>query len=140
MRVTLRILPQVKKGVCGNGSGITGTNRDLRIREDIPKYLLILDENSAYYDPKNNRYRMGGQALEWKQVNIHAWKASARGQDIHPEAAPTQAELHYWWEKNIEEKKRLLKTEEDMPMELLFGESDSILNRDLAERILRAAN
>lgn len=52
MRVTLRILPQVKKGVCGNGSGITGTNRDLRIREDIPKYLLNLDENSAYYDPK----------------------------------------------------------------------------------------
>lgn len=135
MRVTLRILPQVKKGVCGNGSGITGTNRDLRIREDIPKYLLNLDENSAYYDPKirsmredlnpddnpnekfqagYNRYRMGGQALEWKQVNIHAWKASGRGQDIHPEAAPTQAELHYWWEKNIEEKKRLCKKEKIM--------------------------
>lgn len=33
-----------------------------------------------------------------------------------------------------------VKTEEDLPMMLLFGESDSILNRDLAERILRAAN
>ncbi|GAY37146.1 hypothetical protein CUMW_026810 [Citrus unshiu] len=97
------------------------------------------DPNEKFY-AGDNRYRMGGQALEWKQVNIHAWKASGRGQDIHPEAALTQAELHYRWEKNIEEKKRLLKTEEDMPMELLFGESDSILNRDLAERILRAAN
>lgn len=84
MRVTTNIA-QVKKGVCGNGAGMTGTNRDLRICEGIPKYLLNLDENSAYYDPKSrsmqrdpnpddnpnekfyagdNRYRMGGQALE----------------------------------------------------------------------------
>ncbi|KAL9445326.1 hypothetical protein AB3S75_018337 [Citrus x aurantiifolia] len=69
--------------------------------------------NEKFY-AGDNRYRMGGQALEWKQVNIHAWKASARGQDIHPEAAPTQAELHYWREKNIEEKKRLCKKEKIM--------------------------
>lgn len=93
--------------------------------------------NEKFY-AGDSRYRMGGQALEWKQVNIHAWKASGRGQDIHPEAAPTQAELHYRWEKNIgrrrgcTRKNRLwrsmamlpMKTKEDMPRELLFGESE----------------
>lgn len=67
----------------------------MRIQEDIAKYLLNLDVNSAYYDPKtqsmredplptdpnekfyggDDRYRMSGQALEFKQLNIHAWEA-----------------------------------------------------------------
>ena len=31
--------------------------RNLRIREDIAKYLLNLDVNSAYYDPKTRSMR-----------------------------------------------------------------------------------
>ncbi len=33
--------------------GSTGSVRNLRIREDIAKYLLNLDPNSAHYDPKS---------------------------------------------------------------------------------------
>nr|CAD1819070.1 unnamed protein product [Ananas comosus var. bracteatus] len=82
-----------------------GTVRNLRIREDTAKYLLNLDVNSAYYDPKtrsmredplpdadpnekgDNQYRVSGQALEFKQLNIHAWEAFDKGQDIHMQAA-----------------------------------------------------
>ncbi|KAL7172584.1 hypothetical protein ACSBR2_032136 [Camellia fascicularis] len=66
---------------------------NLRIREDTAKYLLNLDVNSAHYDPKtpsmredplpdmdpnekfyvgDNQNRISGQALEFKQLNIHA--------------------------------------------------------------------
>lgn len=48
-----------------------------------------------------------------KSIFMHG-KLPGRGQDIHPEAAPTQAELHYRWEKDIEEKKRLRKKEKIM--------------------------
>ncbi|KAF4714599.1 mRNA splicing protein, partial [Perkinsus olseni] len=33
------------------------TSRNLRIREDTAKYLLNLDPNSAYYDPKSRSMR-----------------------------------------------------------------------------------
>jgi hypothetical protein len=33
------------------------TVRNLRIREDTAKYLLNLDPNSAYYDPKSRSMR-----------------------------------------------------------------------------------
>ncbi|MBA0827747.1 hypothetical protein Goarm_012498, partial [Gossypium armourianum] len=105
---------KVEKRVRTTGGGSTGTVRNLRIREDTAKYLLNLDVNSAYYDPKtrsmredplpdadpnekfyegDNQYRMSGQALEFKQLNIHAWEAFDKGQDIHMQAAPSQAEL-----------------------------------------------
>lgn len=35
------------------GGGATGSVRNLRIREDTAKYLLNLDLESAYYDPKS---------------------------------------------------------------------------------------
>ncbi|KAK8670947.1 hypothetical protein V6N13_037559 [Hibiscus sabdariffa] len=78
---------KVEKRVRTTGGGSTGTVRNLRIREDTSKYLLNLDVNSAYYDPKtrsmredplpdaepnekfydgDNQYRMSGQALEFK--------------------------------------------------------------------------
>ena len=34
------------------------TVRNLRIREDTPKYLRNLDLNSAFYDPKSRSMRM----------------------------------------------------------------------------------
>lgn len=105
---------KVDKRVRTKSGGSTGTVRNLRIREDTGKYLLNLDVNSAHYDPKtrsmredllpdadpnekfylgDNQYRMSGQALELKQLNVHAWEAFDKGQDMHMQAAPSQAEL-----------------------------------------------
>ncbi|MBA0759750.1 hypothetical protein Gotri_022587, partial [Gossypium trilobum] len=86
---------KLAKHVCTTGGGSMGTVRNLCTWEDTVKYLLNLDVNSAYYDPKtrsmcdnplpdtdpnelyggDNQYRMSGQALEFKQLNIHAWEA-----------------------------------------------------------------
>ncbi|PPR81752.1 hypothetical protein GOBAR_AA38963 [Gossypium barbadense] len=83
---------KLAKRVRTTAGGSMGTVRNLCIWEDTAKYLLNLDVNSAYYDPKtrsmhedplpdadpnelyggDNQYRMGGQALEFKQLNIHA--------------------------------------------------------------------
>lgn len=41
----------------------------------------------------DNQYRMSGQALEFKHLNIHTWEAFEKGQEIHMQAAPSQAEL-----------------------------------------------
>ncbi|KAL6013326.1 hypothetical protein ACLOJK_003819 [Asimina triloba] len=116
---------KVEKRVRTTGGGSTGTVRNLRIREDTAKYLLNLDVNSAHYDPKtrsmredplpdsdpndkfyggDNQYRNRGQALEFKQLNIHAWEAFDKGQDIHMQAAPSQAELLFKNYKVIKEK------------------------------------
>jgi pre-mRNA-processing factor SLU7 len=47
---------------------------------------------------------MSGQASEFKQPNVHAWEAFEKGQDIHMQAAPSQAELLYKNFKMIKEK------------------------------------
>ncbi|KAJ1398928.1 Pre-mRNA splicing Prp18-interacting factor [Sesbania bispinosa] len=153
-----------------NGGGSTGTVRNLRIREDIAKYLLNLDVNSAYYDPKtrsmredplpdadpnekfyggDNQYRMSGQALEFKQLNIHAWEAFEKGQDIHMQAAPSQAELLYKNFKIIKEKlKSQMKNaimekygnaaaQEELPKELLLGQTERQVEYDRAGRIIK---
>lgn len=91
---------KVEKRVRTTGGGSTGTVRNLRIREDTAKYLLNLDVNSAYYDPKtrsmredplpdadpnekfyggDNQNRLSGQALEFKQLNVHTWEAFEKG-------------------------------------------------------------
>ena len=43
--------------VAGRDPRTKTTTRDLRIREDTAKYLLNLDENSAYYDAKSRSMR-----------------------------------------------------------------------------------
>lgn len=161
---------KVEKRVRTTGGGSTGTVRNLRIREDTAKYLLNLDVNSAYYDPKtrsmredplpdadphekfyegDNQYRMSGQALEFKQLNIHAWEAFDKGQDIHMQAAPSQAELLFKNYKVIKEKlKSRVKdtimekygnaaTEEEMPRELLLGQSERLVEYDRAGRVIK---
>lgn len=161
---------KVEKRVRTTGGGSTGTVRNLRIREDTAKYLLNLDVNSAHYDPKtrsmredplpdadpnekfyegDNQYRNSGQALEFKQLNIHAWEAFDKGQDIHMQAAPSQAELLY---KNYKVIKEKLKTrtkdsimekygnaanEEELPRELLLGQSERQVEYDRAGRIIK---
>ncbi|CAI0445827.1 unnamed protein product [Linum tenue] len=165
---------KVEKRVRTTGGGSTGTVRlecrNLRIREDTAKYLLNLDVNSAYYDPKtrsmredplpdadpnekfylgDNQYRNSGQAEEFKQLNIHSWEAFDKGQDIHMQAAPSQAELLY---KNFKVNKEKLKTQtkdqmlekygnaasqDEIPKELLLGQSESQVEYDRAGRIIK---
>ncbi|CAL9757523.1 unnamed protein product [Musa acuminata subsp. burmannicoides] len=161
---------KVEKRVRTTGGGSTGTVRNLRIREDTAKYLLNLDVNSAYYDPKtrsmredpipdsdpnekfyegDNQNRLSGQALEFKQLNIHAWEAFEKGQDIHMQAAPSQAELLFKNYKVIKDKlKNNTKdtimekygnaaSEEALPRELLLGQSEREVEYDRAGRIIR---
>lgn len=95
------------------------TVRNLRIREDTAKYLLNLDVNSAYYDPKtrsmrenplkdsatgssstfgfqgDNFVRQTGDVNNLAKVQLFAWEAESRGKDVHLHALPTQAELLY---------------------------------------------
>ncbi|RXH71194.1 hypothetical protein DVH24_018549 [Malus domestica] len=97
----------------------------------------------------DNKYRVSGQALEFKQLNIHAWEALEKGQDIHMQAAPSQAELLYKNFKVIKEKLKsqmkdaIMKkygnaaTEELLPNELLLGQSENKVEYDRAGRVVR---
>ncbi|XAR56547.1 hypothetical protein NMG60_11037079 [Bertholletia excelsa] len=161
---------KVEKRVRTTGGGSTGTVRNLRIWEDTAKYLLNLDVNSAYYDPKtrsmredplpdmdpnekfyagDNKNRISGQALDFKQLNIHAWEAFDKGYDIHIQAAPLQAELLY---KNFKINKEKLKaqtkkvilekygntaSEDELPRELLLGQSEREVEYDRAGRMVK---
>ncbi|KAJ3089267.1 mRNA splicing protein [Quaeritorhiza haematococci] len=91
------------------------TVRNLRIREDTAKYLLNLDVNSAYYDPKtrsmrdnpvqekedsdvipfagDNFVRYTGDSIKMAQLQLFAWDAASHGKDVHLQSNPTQAEL-----------------------------------------------
>ncbi|EJD52380.1 pre-mRNA-splicing factor SLU7 [Auricularia subglabra TFB-10046 SS5] len=90
------------------------TVRNLRIREDTAKYLMNLDEDSAYYDPKTrsmrdapdksvpiedarfageNFLRQTGEAMDVQKLQLFAWQSAARGNDVHLNANPTQGEI-----------------------------------------------
>ncbi|KAI9096231.1 Pre-mRNA splicing Prp18-interacting factor-domain-containing protein [Phlyctochytrium arcticum] len=92
------------------------TVRNLRIREDTAKYLLNLDVDSAYYDPKTRSMRdnplkdkdpselqyAGDNFLRWTgdapnvgNLQAFAWEAENRGNSVHLHANPTQAALLY---------------------------------------------
>ncbi|XP_024171350.2 pre-mRNA-splicing factor SLU7-A [Rosa chinensis] len=161
---------KVEKRVRTTGGGSTGTVRNLRIREDTAKYLRNLDVNSAHYDPKSrsmrenpnpdadpneqfyvgdNVWRNTGQALEFGQMNIHALEAFERGQDVHMQAAPSQAEFLY---KNYKAIKERLTSQtnctilekygnaasgEELPKELLLGQSERDVEYDRSGRIIK---
>lgn len=90
------------------------TVRNLRIREDTAKYLMNLEEDSAYYDPKTrsmrdapdksvpiedarfageNFLRQTGEALDVQKLQLFAWQSAARGNDVHLNANPTQGQM-----------------------------------------------
>eukprot|EP00271_Cylindrocystis_brebissonii_P005114 TRINITY_DN17059_c0_g1_i1.p1 TRINITY_DN17059_c0_g1~~TRINITY_DN17059_c0_g1_i1.p1 ORF type:complete len:547 (+),score=149.52 TRINITY_DN17059_c0_g1_i1:120-1760(+) len=161
---------KVERRVRTTGGGSTGTVRNLRIREDTAKYLLNLDVNSAYYDPKtrsmrenpnpedkdrdnfylgDNETRVSGQALEFKQLNIHAWESFDKGVDIHLQAAPSQAELLH---RAFKVKKDTLQHQtrdellakygdaaapEKLPEELLLGQTERQVEYDRAGRVVK---
>ncbi|KAF8844626.1 hypothetical protein BDN67DRAFT_994084 [Paxillus ammoniavirescens] len=103
------------------------TVRNLRIREDTAKYLINLDPESAYYDPKTrsmrdapfsnvppedakfageNFFRYSGEAPEVQKLQLFAWQAGQRGNDVHLNAGPTQGQLLH---EEYKEKKETLK-------------------------------
>lgn len=90
------------------------TIRNLRIREDTAKYLINLDPNSAFYDPKTrsmrgnplphkdpsqldfageNAVRYSGEAQSFQKLQNYTYEANDKGQPVHMQAAPSQAEL-----------------------------------------------
>lgn len=90
------------------------TVRNLRIREDTAKYLINLDLQSAYYDPKTramrenplphhskdgvtyageNFVRYTGDVTKVNQAQVFAWQAAEKGIDIHLQALPTKAAM-----------------------------------------------
>lgn len=87
--------------------------------------------------------------MEFKQLNIHAWEAFDKGQDVHMQAAPSQAELlHRNFKINKEKLKSHTKdtimekygnaaTEETLPRELLLGQSEKEVEYDRAGRIIK---
>ncbi|KAI0982816.1 hypothetical protein GJ496_009030 [Pomphorhynchus laevis] len=92
--------------------------RNLRIREDTAKYLLNLDPESAYYDPKSrsmrgdpllgkrstsdhvntlftgdNYVRTSGDAKNFVQSQLFAWESHEKGIVVHQQADPTKLQL-----------------------------------------------
>lgn len=94
----------MKKRVRTTAGGASGSVRNLRIREDTAKYLLNLDPNSAYYDPKSrsmredpnphkpsnektfsgdNFIKTSGDYEGWHSLKLHALQAQQRGLDVN---------------------------------------------------------
>ncbi|KAL4190429.1 hypothetical protein AMTRI_Chr07g75580 [Amborella trichopoda] len=125
--------------------------------EEDDEYDLKVDESKSMRedplsdsDPNEKFYGViSGQALEFKQLNMHSLEAFEKGQDIHMQAAPSQAELLC---KEFKIKKEELKSQvkdtimdkygnassqEELPRELLLGQSEREVEYDRAGRIIK---
>jgi len=101
-------------GVAQFGTKNKMSVRNLRIREDTAKYLLNLNEDSAFYDAKtrsmradplphvpasdkmyagDNALRMTGDTGDMLKSQVFAWSAADRGHDVNLQANPTQVAL-----------------------------------------------
>lgn len=108
------------------GNGMRTTVRNLRLREDTPKYLRNLALDSAFYDPKSrsmrlnplpdenpedlafagdNFVRYSGDAVKLAQNQVLCWEMQARGEDIDVLSNPSQAEM---LQRQFKEKKQQL--------------------------------
>nr|PVC49461.1 splicing factor [Theileria orientalis] len=101
------------------------TTRNLRIREDTAKYLINLDVNSAFYDPKSrsmredplagvnsyfkgdNYYFNSEETYKPKELEVFAWESNKKGVDVNFIANPTKLEKLYNETKENEEKEVL---------------------------------
>eukprot|EP00602_Paraphysomonas_sp_CaronLab_P004398 CAMPEP_0185033266 /NCGR_PEP_ID=MMETSP1103-20130426/22034_1 /TAXON_ID=36769 /ORGANISM="Paraphysomonas bandaiensis, Strain Caron Lab Isolate" /LENGTH=511 /DNA_ID=CAMNT_0027569477 /DNA_START=307 /DNA_END=1842 /DNA_ORIENTATION=- len=121
------------------GAQMKTTVRNLRIREDTPKYLRNLDLNSAHYDPKARSMRMNplpnenpedlpyagdnfvrytGDAIALAQSQVLCWEMQSRGEDIDVLSNPSQAELV---KKQYVEKKALLEEKKKQELYNKYG-------------------
>ncbi|GFE54514.1 mRNA processing-related, putative [Babesia ovis] len=93
------------------------TARNLRIREDTAKYLINLDVDSAFYDPKSRSLRddpllgmensglhtfrgdnqlfTSGDASKPKEIEQFAWEAQRKGAAVSFMAQPTELEFMF---------------------------------------------
>lgn len=146
------------------------TVRNLRIREDTAKYLINLDPDSAYYDPKtrsmrdaplkdvpaeearfagDNFHRFSGEAPEVQSLQLFAWQAAARGNDIHLNANPTMGQrLHHEFKEKKEELKGLNKVSildkyggeeylQSAPKELLQGQTENYVEYSRTGHVIK---
>lgn len=163
---------KIEKRIRAPGGGASGTVRNLRLREDTAKYLRNLDPQSAFYDPKtrsmrenptpnadpndnffrgDNAARNTGETTNFALMNVHAWEATTKhGQEMHVQAAPSQAELMY--KKFKEKKSKLDETQktsvlskygdasagklEDAPEGLVLGQTERFVEYDRFGRII----
>merc|ERR1712232_1461335 len=132
------------------------TTRNLRIREDTAKYLLNLDVNSAYYDPKSrsmrenplkhlkdedqgsfrgdNWVRASGDSKALVELTCFAWDAYKHGEKIHDFAQPTQALKMFQVYK--ERSKNLKETQQKELLEKYGGQE----HLDVQPELLHAQN
>ncbi|KAF8904476.1 pre-mRNA-splicing factor SLU7 [Gymnopilus junonius] len=146
------------------------TVRNLRIREDTAKYLINLDPESAYYDPKtrsmrdapvknvppedakfagDNFLRYSGEAPEVSDLQLFAWQAAARGNDVHLNANPTQGELlHYEFKQKKEQLKDTTKSSilakyggaeylDSAPRELRQGQTENYVEYSRSGQVIK---
>ncbi|KAI0743541.1 pre-mRNA-splicing factor SLU7 [Daedaleopsis nitida] len=146
------------------------TVRNLRIREDTAKYLINLDPSSAYYDPKtrsmrdnplkgvaaeeaifagDNFLRFSGESPEVQKLQLFAWNAAARGNDVHMNANPTQGQLlHQHYLKKKDELKDKTKVSilakyggeeylEKAPKELLQGQTEEYVEYSRTGQVIK---
>ncbi|KAG1737711.1 Pre-mRNA splicing Prp18-interacting factor-domain-containing protein [Suillus lakei] len=146
------------------------TVRNLRIREDTAKYLMNLDPESAYYDPKtrsmrdapiknvpaedakfagDNFFRFSGEAPEVQELQLFAWQAAARGNDVHLNANPTQGQLlHHEFKEKKEMMKDVNKVSilakyggeeylEHVPRELINGQTEDYVEYSRTGHIIK---
>ncbi|KAG2483817.1 hypothetical protein HYH03_017340 [Edaphochlamys debaryana] len=144
-----RASARVKKRVRTTAGGSTGSVRNLRIREDIAKYLLNLDTNSAYYDPKSrsmredpnpdkpdseklffgdNFVRQGGEHQAWQALTLHSIDAHDKGLDVHMQANPSLAEMLY---KQFKEKKDKLEDKSKQSVVEKYGSAAAPMPEDI---------
>ncbi|KAK2956619.1 putative Pre-mRNA-splicing factor SLU7-A [Blattamonas nauphoetae] len=131
-------------GTQGHDKQAKSQIRNLRIREDTAKYLLDLDPNGAYYDPKSramrenpfgpgkesetgyqgdNFVRYTGETTEFTNVQLFAQAANDRGEDgIQPEANPSVTEKAY---RRFKENKKKKEEEREKLLREKYGDGQA---------------
>ncbi|KAK4408146.1 Pre-splicing factor SLU7 [Sesamum angolense] len=132
---------KVEKRVRTTGGGSTGTVRNLRIREDTAKYLLNLDVNSAHYDPKTRSMREDPFQIRIQMRNsileIITIDRSSQAELLYKSFKINKEKLKSQTKDTIMEKYGNAATEEELPRELLLGQSEREVEYDRAGRIIR---
>mmetsp|Transcript_32136 Transcript_32136/g.32762 ORF Transcript_32136/g.32762 Transcript_32136/m.32762 type:complete len:636 (-) Transcript_32136:189-2096(-) len=143
---------QARQGGVG-GAEMKTTVRNLRIREDTPKYLRNLDLNSAFYDPKtrsmrsnplpddnpedlafagDNFVRHTGDALKLASTQVLCWEMQARGEDIDVFSNPSQSEL---LQRQFQSKKEELQSSKKKEILNKYGVSEEPKGLDIRLRL-----
>ena len=129
------------------GAQMMITARNLRIREDKPKYLQNLDMDSAHYDPKSrsmrsnpnpeanpnevsfagdNFQRYTGDAIKLAEQQILSWELQQRGEQIDAVANPSQMELIA---AELKEKKVAMEAAQKKALADKYGNAAAVVKR-----------